>query len=245
MWRLAVILGIACILILFLILRAPSGRVFECYIINLKRNHERLQHITNIYSKSDLNTEPYILVEAIDGSSINPKEYVTEEIYDGITFLDKFKKRVDDAQLTRGMIGCYLSHLKVFDLIKTSGKPYGMILEDDATFPEDIFTTKINDALNAVPSDWDIILLGRWPREEKRLKNYVKVERFFGTHGYLINQKGIEKMQKFGSYPIEDQIDGVMGTLARTGVLNIYAPHENIIYVNTSLNSDVQMAVQK
>lgn len=181
----------------------------------------------------------------MDGSSINPKNYVTEEIYNGITFLDKFKKRVDDAQLTRGMIGCYLSHLKVYDMIKKSGKPYGFILEDDAVFPESIFRSEMKDALNSVPSDWDIILLGRWPLEEERLKNCVKVEKFFGTHGYLINQKGIEKMEKFGSYPIEDQIDGVMGTLARAGVLNIYAPHKNIISVNTSLNSDVQMAVQK
>jgi len=215
---------------------------FDRYIINLKRNTERLNYISNLYSKSDLNSVPYIHFEAVDGTSLDLKGYVTEDVYNGIIKIDNDKKRVDASQLTRGMIGCYLSHLRIYEIIKKSDKPYALILEDDGILPNDILA-KINDLLNSVPSDWDIILIGRWNQEEKPLEKCVKVERFYGTHCYVINRRGIEKMEKFGSYPINDQIDAVMSKLARDGVMNIYAPHKNIVPINTDLNTDVQMRI--
>ena len=44
---------------------------FDCYIINLKKNTERLGVINELYNKSDLSSIPYIRVEAINGKEID------------------------------------------------------------------------------------------------------------------------------------------------------------------------------
>ena len=216
---------------------------YECYVINLERNAERLGHISKEYKETDLSSEPFTRVEAVDGESIDVRPHVTDRVLKGIQLLDSSGKRTNHGQLTRGMIGCYLSHLKVYEVFQKSSRPYALVLEDDATLPKDIHERVIQTVQDDIPDDWDIILLGRWAREESREKTHVKVHRFWGTQGYLINKKGLSKMQTYGNTPIDDQIDGVMGRLSRENVLNVYAPIENFIKVNTAMPSDVQMNV--
>lgn len=216
---------------------------YECYVINLERNVERLGHISKEYKETDLSSEPFTRVEAVDGKSIDVRPHVTERVLKGIQLLDSSGKRTAHDQLTRGMIGCYLSHLKVYETFQKSSRPYALVLEDDATLPKDIHERVIQSIQDVIPDDWDIILLGRWAREETREKTHVKVHSFWGTQGYLINKKGLSKMQTHGNTPIDDQIDGVMGKLSRENVLNVYAPIENFIKVNTAMPSDVQMNV--
>jgi len=222
-----------------------SRRDFDCYVINLKSNKDRLNHISSIYNVSDLASDPFVLVEAVDGKVTDVKNFVTQRVWDGIQQTDKTGKRTSHDHLTRGMIGCYLSHLKVLEMIQDSSKPYGLVLEDDAVFSSDIYSSSIKSVLTNMPEDWDVILLGRWPLDEKNEINYVKVNRFWGTHGYLINKKGASKIIENGGIPIDDQIDGVMGKLAREDVLKIYAPYTSSIQVNTSLYSQVQMNVSQ
>lgn len=216
---------------------------FDSYVINLKTNKDRRDYISSEYNKSDLVSKPFVLVEAVDGRTGDIKEFVTQRVREGLQKIEETGKRVSHDHLTRGMVGCYLSHLKVLEMIKSSSKPYGLVLEDDASFPEDVYTKHIKNALLTMPEDWDVILLGRWPLEEMNEKTYVKVNKFWGTHGYLVNRQGAEKIIKHGGAPIDDQIDGAMGALARQGVLKIYAPYRNVIRVNTGLQSQVQMNV--
>jgi len=218
---------------------------FDCYVINLKSNRDRLNHISSVYKDSDLAQEPFVLVEAVDGKAIDPKDFVTPRVWEGVQQIDKTGKRSSHDHLTRGMVGCYLSHLKVLEMIKSSNRPYGFVLEDDASFPDDVYTKHIRNALLTMPEDWDVILLGRWPLEETNEINFVKVNKFWGTHGYLINRKGAEKIIQYGGVPIDDQIDGAMGKLARDDILKIYSPYRNIIGVNTRLHSQVQMNVSE
>jgi GR25 family glycosyltransferase involved in LPS biosynthesis len=186
-----------------------------------------------------------VLVDAVDGRVEDIRGFVTERVREGLQKIEETGKRLSHDHLTRGMVGCYLSHLKVLEMIKSGSKPYGLVLEDDALFPEDVYTKHIKNALMDMPEDWDVILLGRWPLEEKNENKYVKVNKFWGTHGYLVNRQGADKITRYGGAPIDDQIDGVMGKLSREGILKIYAPYRNVIRVNTGMQSQVQMAVSE
>lgn len=216
---------------------------YDCYVINLARKPDRLAHISSVYSKSDVSSEPFTRVEAVDGKETNLRPYVTESILKGIQDIDETGRRTRHDQLTRGMIGCYLSHLKVYNIFKQSSKPYALILEDDAMFPTDLHDRVIRTIQDDVPDDWDVILLGRWAIEETREKTHVKVHKFWGTQGYIINKKGLSKMQTYRNVPIDDQIDAIMGKLSRENILKVYAPIENFIKVDGAIPSDVQMNV--
>jgi GR25 family glycosyltransferase involved in LPS biosynthesis len=216
---------------------------FDCYVINMKKNKDRLDYIQNIYNLSDLNTVKLIRIEAVNGKDINIEPYVTQHVYKGIQGIERTNQRHHHSQITRGAIGCYLSHLKLYDLIQKSEKPYALVLEDDAKFNPDIYKSGIQNILNDMPEDWDIILLGRMQHDVINKEKYLIVQRFWGTWGYLISQKGIKNMLKYGNIPIDDQIDAVMGKLSREGKLKIYAPFHEFITMNNSFQSEIQMHI--
>ena len=216
---------------------------FDCYIINLKKNTERMGYINELYNKSDLSSEPYIRIEAVNGKEIDVKPYVTERVYNGILDIDKTGERKYHSQITRGAIGCYLSHLDIYNQFKTSKKPYALIIEDDAWLNENIYESGIKNILNNIPNNWDIILLGRIELEAVNKQHYLVMNKFWGTHGYLINKSGVSKMLELANIPIDDQIDGVMSKLSQEGKLNIYAPLNIHISSNTDLGSEIQMMI--
>lgn len=218
---------------------------FDCYIINLKKNTERLGVINELYNKSDLSSIPYIRIEAVNGKEIDIKPYVTSRVYNGIVNIDNTGERHFHTQITRGAIGCYLSHLDIYNRIKNSNKPYGLIIEDDAMFNKDVYNKGIKSILENIPEDWDIILLGRIDLETENKGTYLVMHKFWGTHGYLINQSGVSKMLSLANIPIDDQIDAVMGELSRKNKLHIYAPIEQYILTNTNFNSEVQIRVSE
>ena len=54
----------------------------------------------------------------MNGKEIDVKPYVTERVYNGILDIDKTGQRHYHSQITRGAIGCYLSHLDIYNKFK-------------------------------------------------------------------------------------------------------------------------------
>ena len=213
----------------------------DVYVINLEKNKERLELITQQYNDSDLGLYPFIRIEAINGNEINVQPYVTERVYKGILDIDKNNgERHHHSQMTRGAIGCYLSHLKIYEKCKESTTPYALILEDDAVFNNDIYESAIHHIQEQIPSDWDIILLGKIDIKTIKHDTYLEMQEFWGTHGYLINQNGIRKMLDYANIPIDDQIDAIMSKLEHNKMLKIYAPNQEYISQNITFSSEVQ-----
>lgn len=238
------------LLVIALILWFRSCKVtdeinFDCYIINLDRNTSRLVGSMNYYNQSDLNFVPLQRFSAIDGNNLDLnkiKNIVTPAVYNGLVHIDETNTRTHDAQLTRGMIGCYLSHLELFNKIIKSKYNNGIIFEDDIIINSNIYKNVIKRIDEIFPPDWDIILLGYITIfEYEDMKDYYKAYKFWGTQGYIINKRGAKKMLKH-AIPIDEQIDHFMGTLARKKILNIYACKESMV-VQNSMYSDVQMNV--
>ena len=215
---------------------------YNVYVINLDDNTERFEKFMKEYTQLQIaNSWNIKRFSAVDGRKLtydDIKPLVTNETLDGIKFIDSTQTRTTHSQLTRGMLGCYLSHIELYRRHLNSGRPL-LVFEDDAGFNEDISTVVKN--FKEFPNDWDIILLGtvRIIDSTDAFDNWYKVYEFWGLQGYIISNKGMKKVIQ-NAFPIQEQIDGHLGKLAKMGILNIYAHKQNMVK-QTSIYSDVQM----
>lgn len=185
----------------------------QIYVINLEKNKERLNNFNKYYQNTDLQSQKVERIHAIYGLDIPYKDYIVEN--------------PEDKSLTPGMVGCYLSHIQTYQTFLDSGKPYAIIFEDDAKITNaEIYKTTISQLHTKIPDDWDIILLGYFNHDPIHrfddAGDYYKFWNFFGTHSYIINRRSAQKMIDLMQAPITNQIDNVMGSLARKSKLQIY-----------------------
>lgn len=255
MERLVVTLGVAALvtITLLILLQIPPKTIlaqnFNSYVINMAKNTQRMAHFDAQYKKSDLAGRPYIRFEAINGKLMGDslKQYVSPKVYMGLEMYDRTKTRIGDSHLTPGMIGCYLSHYAVYENIRDSGVPYAIIFEDDATIDPLIYKKNVKSIVEedgTFPLDWDIILLGHICKKCKEATpNYTVPKYFWGLHGYMISQKGVETMLKNQEPAISMQIDHYMSELSQNGLLDIYAIHPSLVN-QKNFGTDLQMPIR-
>jgi GR25 family glycosyltransferase involved in LPS biosynthesis len=107
-------------------------------------------------------------------------------------------------KMTKGEIGCYLSHIHMLKKALESKKQV-LILEDDANIEVDTFQ-KIK-ALKDIPEDWDILSIGYNYFEEFSINSFNKIKYLHGAHAYLVNNKNIT-IEKINSLlPIDKPYD--------------------------------------
>lgn len=240
-----VILFLTLFLILFLLTRSKrrpvSDHKFNYYIINLDRNPERLNNFLHSFYVSDLYDQKLNRFQAYDGKLLKLENHIKDSrILDGIYNTEINKYRLKHNQLTRGAVGCYLSHLELIKYTSQSNLP-SLIFEDDAIMYPHI-GKKIEQLLKTVPDNWDVLLVGYICHQCQGLADYVKVKNFWGNHGYIVNKKGAKKLLQY-AYPITIQIDHLMSSLAKKGILNIYASREQLVRQNNLFNSDIQTPI--
>ena len=232
-------------IIVILLLLLKSGDAFaspgfdqdiDAYLINLERRPERLENFKKSYYASELSNNKLIIIKAVDGANLGEIEgYMTE----GTQRIITTGKRRDSDELTPGMLGCYLSHYKLYDEFLASGKQYAYVFEDDGkVLPE--FKNKFKNA----PADWDILMTGVQSCMEcpEVNQDFTRAESFYGTGGYIISRAGAEKMKRFREPTITLQIDGFMGKLCKERKVNIYSLKKNLVDT-VYMPSDVQMGV--
>ncbi|NOZ90121.1 MAG: glycosyltransferase family 25 protein, partial [Epsilonproteobacteria bacterium] len=99
---------------------------YKIYVVSLESATDRRNNIQKQLSK--LNIE-YEIIDAVNGKTL------TEEEISRKCDIETVKKYPN--WLTRGAIGCALSHAKVYKKILEDKIDYGIILEDDAQLSED------------------------------------------------------------------------------------------------------------
>ena len=195
------------------------------YLINLKRRPDRLSAFDNDYRKSDLTTTPYKLIEGVDGSKLDVgTQDLTELAKAELKQLENTGYRSKHYQLTRGAIGCYLSHIKVWKKAIKDDSEISLVFEDDTTIPSNT-QAQIDEALANPPPDWDMILLGvacHTCTGVRTRPGFMRVRKFWLLHAYLIKKDALAKIFKSDAlFPIAQQIDSLLSELSNT--LNIYA----------------------
>ncbi len=228
------------------------------FVINLKRSSERRKYIENHLKSKNIQ---YELIEAVDGKKFTQKqiEAVTNE--EGINTIQRYNQGYNPSNdkkktiaLTRGTLGCALSHIQIFKRIVNQSLPYALILEDDALI-EDGFD---NDFLDSLPQSWDVLLLGYrinnnlppepapcsfWRRYKK--DNFVIAKPaikllLYGTHGYIVSQQGANRLLKL-THPLKRAIDWYTGN---RNLVDLFIFKKPIIKLSYSYASDSTITPQ-
>lgn len=132
--------------------------------------------------------------------------------------IDKLKNDgiVINNKLTKGEIGCYLSHIHMLKKALESNKQV-LIIEDDAKIEVDTFQ-KIK-ALKDIPEDWDILFIGYNYYEQFSINEFNKIKYLHGAHAYLVNNKNIT-IEKINSLlPIDKPYDIILPIKLKTYIV--------------------------
>lgn len=224
----------------------PLGkRAFDVYLINMDRDRERLLAFKQVYDQCDLcKTKSFIRHQATDGKPLDIKSLVTPKAYQEITQAEKVKYRSKHYELTRGAVGCWLSHVRLWRQFLESDKDVALIFEDDC-----VMVTDLHEQINKVrpPVDWDILLLGYICNNctNQQHGDAIKVNRFFGLHCYAVNRKFVKKfLDSRHSKTIGKQIDSVLSDMIAEGSINVYASRKKLAWQNGKHGTNIQMPIK-
>ena len=139
------------------------------YIINLKRTPERKLYMQRQLDALNLN---YRFIEAIDKYDLVSKMYratIARQLDIGESNMESLYEALAKSRISSdkelaffrglGVLGCLLSHVKVYNLMIDHNIPKACVLEDDAYLPP-VFPEILVDA-QKVP--WDILMLSYSP----------------------------------------------------------------------------------
>jgi glycosyl transferase family 25 len=187
---------------------AAAGPSPKALLINLPRHEDRYRDVKMQLQSAGI---AYERAEAVDGKMLSK-----EDLKANVTRMARWF-------LTRGMIGCFLSHRYCWQRCIEAGGPI-LVFEDDVVLADN-FTAALSDALAALPEDWDVLLLGalgavhplyygvnaghallaggcRYPRGAAKAFGRdrgggVAIHtplRPFGTHAYALSERGAKKL---------------------------------------------------
>ena len=207
----------------------------QIFVINMDKDIDKLKKIKKSAAINNIN------FERISGVSIN-NEYI--------------KKSPDISHLmklfgTKGMIGCFLAHKKVWSKIVLDNIPYAVICEDDIIFASNFNTEIQNIEKDITTLKFDMLILsclvgGKPPDKYNMLekiyktffntKKYRKIndkyfipEFFGGTQCYILTLQSAKKLLKYLE-KVSYHVDTVMSNSSRIKKIALY---NNIITNNT------------
>lgn len=122
-------------------------------LINLERSTDRLTACADQFAAYNL---PFERVEAVNGDNLDAT--AIDELYN---FADSSYHK----HLTNGELGCYLSHVQVWQKIVDEHLDYAVILEDDILLQVDI--QRGLEAVKSIQQPWDLIKLAEAPAKRK------------------------------------------------------------------------------
>jgi GR25 family glycosyltransferase involved in LPS biosynthesis len=220
------------------------GMDVQARLINLDRNAERLRSFRAQWTASDFaSTSGPILkrTPAVDGSAIDIHSIVSPIAMRQILANERTGIRRRHHELTRGAVGCFLSHLEIYCELLRSNHEYYIVFEDDAVFLDRLSTwTRMKELCKpqVSPPDWHLIMFGTVFHSPTFVTgHFEKVNRMFGTHAYAINRAGARKVLDWMSKrKMERQIDSEFFMI---NGLNVYRTQRQLV-VQAGTETDVQ-----
>lgn len=208
----------------------------DCYVISIDYPESKIKYLENY------NLNP-IWFNGVNGEKIKKwekLEYVSKEF-------EKYG--------TNGMIGCAISHIKLWEYILSNDLDYAIVFEDDIVLTIN-FDEYLGKALINVPEDFDILYLGGFGGNndsnftyrtfclsKKECPSYKNINEYIskpsvvtGLHGYIISKKGAEVLLKMTKGKVNDHIDVYINNLYKNGLLNNYIVNPRIAFQTSTDN---------
>lgn len=154
------------------------------FVINLKEKTQRRESMREQLEKIGLS---YQFIDAVNGKELS--DFVLESlVYD-----------YPDCYLTKGEIGCALSHLTIYKKMVKENIEHALILEDDVIVPKNILNCiqniKILDHKNK-PNVYLISKVNSYIENVKIAHNIYKVDDAYCCHAYILNKKAARELSK-------------------------------------------------
>jgi glycosyl transferase, family 25 len=108
------------------------------FVIHLARARQRRAHVAALQRLSPV---PLAVIDAVDGAKLSDAAIAAVYASEGI-----LQPRYP-FDISKGEIGCFLSHRKAWQAIVDSGADAGLVFEDDAVVDPDIFPKALAAAL--------------------------------------------------------------------------------------------------
>ena len=207
----------------------------KIYYINLKRRPDRKKHVEEQLNKY---TTKYTRFEAYDGKKLN-LNYVDENIIHKDNLKDALSdKKTFGITITKGAIGCAMSHHSIWEKIANSNYEKVLIVEDDIEINDNIYN--FNSIYNEVPKDWDILYIGsgQYKKDEKITNSISKLDHAFGLFGYIINSRSARKLLN-NTFPLKQQIDSSIYKSNKN--IKAYIVEPVMIIPRRDLKTDIQI----
>ena len=179
----------------------------KIYYVNLDRRPDRKENVISELKKINYNGKVE-RISAIDGTLFDIK-YISDKLITqkGKDYASGKIITTDRSNMTKGGIGCALSHAIILKKILEGGDEYALILEDDIWFAED-FNNKLKKVINSV-KNYDILWIGHHNRNYVSKGNIVNIpSKIWGTFGYIVNKKAA--LELLNVFPITLQVDNEM-----------------------------------
>ena len=234
---------------------APAAgfiRLTHGHVVNLARRPDRWQRFQH-HIQHDLGwTMPLYRHDAVDTASWNSdgsqgaggalRDYVVPSQVEIIAR----GYRTQHRDLTRGAVGCSLSHLQLWHLLSANPQwNHMLIFEDDALwrFSKKLNAEEVSASINAMRPDWDIVLLGAYTKEVLEEHGWwVRVGFFHTTHAYVIRRSALPKLLDT-FLPMSEQLDTYMSKRIMAADLKVYT-YKACLFDQTWADTDVQVMLR-
>jgi len=139
----------------------------KSFVINLKRRPDRLEKFRAACPLTDVTT-----IYGFDGKNLQDESEDEQNL----------AKRV--VKLQPGEVGCFISHIRIYQKMINEGIQMALIMEDDAIFCKN-FLNQYEDILREMPADADILYIGGRFYPGFRMKSGTRVSEKIVKHSYL------------------------------------------------------------
>lgn len=172
------------------------------FCISMEREVERRCIITEHLNGLNLTAEFFT---AVDGQELSTEQL---KLYD-----NKKAQKELSRELKLGELGCYFSHVNLWQKMVTENIPQALVIESDIVFDESISDLLVN--LDKLPENWDMVKLyygdsvlsyHKHHKISEKLTCAPLANKSAGTVAYLISNTGAKKYLA-KAYPVYLPID--------------------------------------
>ena len=170
-------------------------------------------------------------VDAVVGKNIDIDDLISKNILTSNIYENEHGKFTHEFEKRKNEVGCYMSHLKIYDMIKNKGNKdgYSIIFEDDFHINDDFSNVLEQTLLKLDDYDFDMLFLGMLGNPGDNITDniYYATIGSYCTHAYLVNNKNIDKIISTMKY-IDTIVDVTIFTKGHNKELTVLRVSPNI-----------------
>lgn len=182
-----------------------NKRKVATFIISLDKDKERREVLGAQLESLNI---PYSVLKAVHGASLSEQEL--ETVYDRSKAIKLFNR-----ELSKGEIGCALSHISIYKRMVSENIPYALILEDDARVLVEDMAAVIEKLADVYSEDKPVVtLLNHVERYNANkeidvdgIHRIYEAYRGVAAHGYFITRAAAKVLSEniFPAYVVADK----------------------------------------